>query len=172
MSSAIDLLRDAFGRVHENVHAVLDDSSPGQLAFRADARSNSPAWLIWHLTRVQDDHLAPLAGHEQVWTTDGFHERSGVPFGPGVTGYGQEPAEVAALAAVPAELLAAYIDAVHEQTLAFLATLADDDLTRVVDEQWDPPVTLAVRLMSVIDDDTQHVGQAAFAKGLAKRSVS
>ncbi|MHC2184738.1 hypothetical protein ACVLV4_000362 [Rathayibacter agropyri] len=172
MSAAIDLLRDAFGRVHENVHAILDDSTPEQLAFRADARSNSPVWLVWHLTRVQDDHLAPLAGQEQVWTADGFHERSGVPFGSAATGYGQEPAEVAALAAVPAELLAAYVDAVHERTLAFLATLTDEDLARVVDEQWDPPVTLAVRLVSVIDDATQHVGQAAFATGLAERSAS
>ncbi|PPG55338.1 hypothetical protein C5C36_12100 [Rathayibacter sp. AY1G1] len=171
MSAAIDLLRDAFGRVHENVHAVLDDSTPDQLAFRADARSNSPAWLVWHLVRVQDDHLAPLAGHEQVWTADGFHGRSGLPFGPDETGYGQEPAEVAALAAVPAALLAEYADAVHRQTLALLDTLGDEDLARVVDEQWDPPVTLGVRLVSVIDDDTQHVGQAAYAKGLAERSA-
>jgi hypothetical protein len=171
MSAAIDLLRDAFGRVHENVHAVLDGSTPDQLAFRADARSNSPAWLIWHLTRVQDDHLAPLAGREQAWTEGGFHERSGVPFGPEANGYGQEPAEVAALAAVPAEVLGAYADAVHERTLAFLGTLADEDLARVVDEDWDPPVTLGVRLVSVIDDDTQHVGQAAFAKGLAERAA-
>lgn len=170
MSAAIDLLRDAFGRVHENVHAVLDDSTPEQLAFRADARANSAAWLVWHLIRVQDDHLAPLAGREQVWTSQGFHERSGLPFAPEETGYGQEPSEVAALAAVPAALLASYLDAVHEQTLAYLGTLGDDDLARVVDDSWDPPVTLAVRLVSVVDDDTQHAGQAAFATGLAQRA--
>lgn len=170
MSAAIDLLRDAFGRVHENVHAVLDDSTPEQLAFRADARANSAAWLVWHLTRVQDDHLAPLAEREQVWTSEGFHERSGLPFAPDANGYGQDAAEVAALAAVPAELLAAYHDAVHERTLAYLDTLDDGDLARVVDTNWDPPVTLAVRLVSVVDDDIQHVGQAAFAKGLAERA--
>ncbi|MCM6761916.1 DinB family protein [Rathayibacter sp. ZW T2_19] len=170
MSAAIDLLRDAFARVHENVHAVLDDSTPEQLGFRADAQANSPAWLIWHLTRVQDDHLAPLAGHEQVWTAQDFHGRSALPFEPGASGYGQEPSEVAALAAVPAHLLAEYHDAVHQATLAYLDTLSDENLAEVVDRQWDPPVTLGVRLVSVVDDDAQHVGQAAFAKGLAERS--
>ncbi|MWV50655.1 DUF664 domain-containing protein [Rathayibacter sp. VKM Ac-2803] len=170
MSAAIDLLRDAFGRVHETVHAVLDDSTPEQLAFRADPQANSAAWLIWHLTRVQDDHLAPLAEREQVWTADGFHERSGLPFAPEASGYGHSPAEVAALAAMPADLLSSYVDAVHEKTLAYLDTLADDELARVVDTRWDPPVTLAVRLVSVVDDDIQHAGQAAFVKGLAERA--
>jgi hypothetical protein len=161
MSAAIDLLRDAFDRVHENVHAVLDDITPEQLGFRADAQANS---------RVQDDHLAPLAGHEQVWTADDFHARSALPFEPRASGYGQEPSEVAALAAVPAHLLAEYHDAVHAKTLAYLDTLSDEDLAEVVDRQWDPPVTLGVRLVSVVDDDAQHVGQAAFAKGLAERA--
>ncbi|QHC67309.1 DUF664 domain-containing protein [Rathayibacter oskolensis] len=170
MSAAIDLLRDAFGRVHETVHAVLDDATPEQLAYRADPQANSAAWLIWHLTRVQDDHLAPLAEREQTWTAGGFHERSGLPFAPEASGYGQSPAEVAALAALPADLLAEYVDAVHEQTLAYLGTIDDDDLPRVVDTRWDPPVTLAVRLVSVVDDDIQHAGQAAFVKGLAERA--
>ncbi|MBF4461812.1 MULTISPECIES: mycothiol transferase [unclassified Rathayibacter] len=172
MTASIDLLRDAFGRVHENVHAVLEDSTPERLAFRADARANSPAWLVWHLLRVQDDHLAPLAGHEQAWTAEGFHERSGLPFAPAETGFGHDPEQVAALAALPAPLLASYADAVHERTLAFLDALDDSDLERVVDDSWDPPVTLGVRLVSVVDDDAQHIGQAAFAMGLAERAES
>jgi hypothetical protein len=44
--------------------------------------------------------------------------------------------------------------------------LSDDDLGRIVDERWDPPVTLAVRLVSVIEDDLQHAGQAAFVRGI------
>ena len=37
---------------------------------------------------------------------------------------------------------------------------------RVVDRTWDPPVTLGVRLVSILDDDTQHAGQAAYVRGL------
>ena len=54
----------------------------------------------------------------------------------------------------------------HEATVAYLATVTPEDLDRIVDERWDPPVTLGVRLVSVVSDDLQHAGQAAYVRGL------
>jgi hypothetical protein len=48
-------------------------------------------------------------------------------------------------------------------------SLSEADLTRVVDRNWDPPVTVSVRLVSVIADDLQHVGQAAYVRGILQR---
>ena len=126
--------------------------SPDQLAWRADEDANSIAWLVWHLTRIQDDHVAGVAGTEQVWTTGGWADRFDLPFTPDSTGYGHGPADVAAVR-VGADLLLGYHDATHERTVAYVATLTDADLPRVVDCNWDPPVTLAVRLVSVVSDD-------------------
>jgi hypothetical protein len=67
------------------------------------------------------------------------------------------------------DLLTGYHDAVHARAVEFVATLTDDDLARVVDRRWDPPVTMAVRLVSVLDDCAQHVGQAAFVRGVLER---
>ena len=53
--------------------------------------------------------------------------------------------------------------------MAVVGTVTDDDLDRIVDERWDPPVTLAVRLVSVVDDCLQHAGQAAYARGILSR---
>jgi len=69
----------------------------------------------------------------------------------------------------PAELLLEYVDAVHAATLGYLTGVTDDDLDRVVDTAWDPPVTLGVRLISVISDGLQHAGQAAYIRGVAER---
>ena len=135
-------------------------------ARRRDA--NSIAWLVWHLLRVQDDHVADVAGTEQVWTAQGYAGRFGLPFDERATGYGQTAEEVGQVR-VAADLLREYADAVTDATLAFLATVGPDDLDRVVDERWDPPVTLGVRLVSVVDDDAQHLGQAAYVKGLLPR---
>jgi uncharacterized damage-inducible protein DinB len=167
MTSA-DLLADAFGRVREAVHRAVDGLSIEQLSFRIDGRANSIAWLAWHLARIQDDHVADAAGTEQAWTSDGWAERFGLPFNELATGYGHNFEQVAAVRA-SAELLTAYYDAVHERTLRFVATLTDADLPRIVDEGWDPPVTLAVRLVSVISDDLEHAGQAAFIRGILDR---
>lgn len=164
-----DVLNDAFGRIRGVVHRGVDGLTPEQLAFRVDAEANSIAWLVWHLTRIQDDHVAGVAGLPQVWIEGGWADRFGLPFSPTEIGYGQSSDEVAAVRVESAELLTAYHDAVYEQTIRYVSTLTDDDLPRIVDRSWDPPVTLGVRLVSVISDDLQHAGQAAFVRGLIER---
>ncbi len=164
-----DLLVDSFGRIREVVHEVVDGLTPEQLAFRVDRQANSIAWLVWHLTRIQDDHLADAARAEQVWTSRGWAERFGLPFGPLATGYGHGADDVAAVRVQSGDLLVGYHDAVHEQTTRYVGPLVDADLARIVDEAWDPPVSLGVRLVSVIADDLQHAGQAAFVRGVVER---
>jgi hypothetical protein len=164
-----ELLVDAVGRIRGIVHRVLDGLTTEQLAFRVDPEANSIAWLVWHLTRIQDDHLAHAFQGEQVWTAGGWLERFGLPFDPRDTGYGHRAGEVAAVGVVSGELLAGYHDAVHQQTTRYLGELSDADLARVVDRSWDPPVTLGVRLVSVIADDLQHAGQAALVRGILQR---
>ncbi|WP_026875290.1 mycothiol transferase [Jiangella gansuensis] len=166
---ASDVLVDGFGRIRERVHDVVGGLTPDELAFRVDDDANSIAWLVWHLTRVQDDHVAEAAGHEQRWTAGGWAERFGLPFPPGATGYGHRSQDVAAVTVSDPALLTDYHDAVHEATVAYVRQLTDADLDRIVDERWDPPVSLGVRLVSVIDDDAQHVGQAAFIRGVVTR---
>jgi len=161
----VQLLTDAFERVVDNGQAVVDGLGDDQLTHRVGPEANTIAWLVWHLTRVQDAQVADVAGREQVWTSQGYAERFALPFDVSATGYGQSPAEVGQVRA-PAELLAAYLRATHEQTLDVLGTLGEADLDRVVDTRWDPPVTLGVRLVSIADDDMQHVGQAAYVRGL------
>jgi uncharacterized damage-inducible protein DinB len=168
MTSA-DLFVDAFSRIREVVHAVADGLTPEQLAFRVDSRANSIAWLVWHLTRIQDDHVADAAQAEQVWISHGWMERFGFPFHPRATGYGHGPDDVAAVQVKSADLLVGYYDAVHEQTTRYVERLTDADLARIVDRSWDPPVSLGVRLVSVIADDLQHAGQAAFVRGVVQR---
>lgn len=168
MSHANALLVDGFGRVRENVHAVVEGLGRDQLVHRLDPEANTIAWLVWHLTRVQDDHVAALAGREQAWTADGWADRFGLPFAPEDHGYGHTSGEVAAVDVEPG-LLLGYHDAVHARTVAYVEGLRDEEYDDVVDRSWDPPVTRAVRLVSVMDDDMQHVGQAAFVRGVVER---
>jgi len=171
MAIANQLLQDAFDRVRETVHGVVDGLSAEQLAARVDAESNTVAWLVWHLARVQDDHVAELAGSEQVWTAHGWVDRFDLPFDASATGYGQSAEEVGSVR-VEAEVLTGYLDAVQLRTQEYVDGLRDEDFPRVVDEAWDPPVTLAVRMVSVVNDCTQHAGQAAFLRGMLQRRGS
>ncbi len=170
MTTTAELLADGFDRIRGLVHEVLADLDPADVAWRPDPAANSIAWLVWHLARVQDDHLASAAGTEQVWTAGGWADRFGLDRPTGSIGYGDSAADVAGVTVADVGLLAGYSDAVSAQTARWVAGLTDADLDRVVDESWDPPVTLAVRLVSVLSDDLQHAGQAAYVRGLLDRS--
>lgn len=172
MSLAHDLLTDAFGRVHEDLPAVVADLTREQLRWRPDPDANPVGWLVWHLTRVQDDHLAGVGQVSQAWTEEGYADRFGLPYPLEAHGYGQTRADVDAFDVPGPQLLVDYHDAVHRLTLRVLADLeagGDDGFTRVVDFRWDPPVTVAVRLVSVVNDITQHLGQAAYLRGMLDR---
>jgi hypothetical protein len=163
-----DVLVDAFERIRDAVHPAVNGLSAEQLAFRPNGESNSIAWLVWHLTRIQDDDVAGLHRIEQAWTEGGWSEHFALPFDPADTGYGHGPDDVAKVTA-DAALLLGYFEAVHEKTVAYLRTLSTADLEQVVDPSWDPPVTVGIRLVSVIADDLQHVGQAAYVRGMVQR---
>lgn len=166
--SGTDLLLDAFGRIREIVHDVLDGLSQEELDCRVAADANSIGWLIWHLTRVQDDHIAAAGGLTQVWVSGGWAERFGLPLHQTDIGYGHDSAQVGVVRP-PRDLLASYHDATYEQTVSFVHGLTETDFEKIVDRSFDPPVTMAVRLVSVLADDLEHAGQAAFIRGLLER---
>jgi len=161
-----DLLVDAFGRVRESVHGAVSGLSEEQLAARLDPGANSIAWLVWHLTRVQDDHVCGVAGVEQAYSAKGWAKRFDLPFDDAAIDYGHSSADVAAVRVADPALLLDYYEDVHRQTLEYVRGLTAADLDRVVDERWDPPVTAGVRLVSILGDCLQHLGQAAYVRGL------
>ena len=140
MGAANDLLLDGYDRIAQSVPDVLDGLGTDGAAWRPDDESNSVGWLVWHLTRVMDA---------------------------GDTGYGHDADDVAKVRFADLDVLAAYHRAVQERAATYLATVTD--LDRVVDDRWDPPVTLGVRLVSVLDDAARHVGQAQYLRGLVDR---
>lgn len=166
-----ELLSEAYGRISGIVHRAVDGLDAGGLAWRPDPAANSIGWLVWHLTRVQDDHVAELAGRDQVWETGPWAERFGLAPGTMDTGYGHSTEEVAAVRPEGADVLVEYLDAVLDMTQEHLQTLNEADLDRIIDTSWDPPVTMGVRLVSVVSDDLQHAGQAAYLRGVYDRTV-
>lgn len=164
-----DVLRDAFGRVVEDFEAAVTGLSAAELAHRPDAEANSIAWLLWHATRVQDDHVAELADRPQVWGSEGFAERLGFPFDVLDIGYGHSSDEVATVTPDGPDELLEYLRVVTARTGEYLSTIDAAELDRIVDQRWDPPVSAGVRLVSVIDDCMQHAGQARYVRGLIER---
>lgn len=160
---AIDVFLDAFVRNHEALHRTLTDLTDDELA-----REPHPpiGWLAWRLTRVMDNNLARLSGGKQLWIAKGWAARFGMP--PNPDDYGRSVThtreQVRAFRAA-AKLLLEYHDAVHEALMAYLESLTDDDLMRKLDEpRYQPLPTVAVRLVSVLENAMTNRGQISYLK--------
>lgn len=162
----VELLLDAFGRIRELVEQIADELDDRTATLQVDQGANTPSWLLWHLARVQDDHVAALAGVAQAWDT--WADRFDLPFDHRDIGYGHDVEQVLQVRA-PGRLLNDYHRDVDALTRRYVETLDVAELARVVDEDWDPPVTVSMRLVSVLGDAWQHAGQAAFVLGVSRR---
>lgn len=166
--TAIDVLLECYGRIPDLLRDVIDGIDPATLLHQPviDGHpNNSIGWIVWHIGRMVDAQIAELTGSAEVYA-DGWAKRLGVPYPASTHGYGQNAADVARFTVASPNALSDYYDAVHARTVEALHAMRPDDLNRVVDERWDPPVTALVRLVSVVDDAAQHAGQAAYLKGL------
>lgn len=168
--AAREILRDSFTRIIEHVDDLTDDLPDEVSFYRPTAASgqqaNSIAWLIWHSARITDAQLADIAGIEQAWFRGGWVDRFALDLPREDHGYGHTAEEVGKVRA-PGNLLAGYYHAVHRMTLEYIAGVTDEELARIVDQDWNPPVTASVRLVSIIDDCAQHLGTAKYLRGIA-----
>lgn len=160
------VLLEIYGRIPPLVGEVLRGLPQEAVVARPAPKVNTIAWLVWHLTRVQDHHVSDILKTEQLWVGGDWAERVGLAPDPSNTGYGHSPDDVATVTPRDSSILEAYLEAVQARTVAMLERLEPADLERVVDRRWDPPVTMGVRLVSIADDGLQHVGQAAYIRGL------
>ena len=160
------LLLELYGRVPPLAREAVDGLSASQLTRAPAEGTNTIGWLVWHIARVQDHHVAELLGEDQIWVSGDWAARFGLDPDPRNIGYGHSPDDVAAVRPDGPDALIEYLDAVDARTRKMLEGLSAEDLDEIVDRRWDPPVTRGVRLVSIADDSLQHVGQAAYVRGL------
>lgn len=164
-----EILVEAYGRIQQLVHQSVSGIETDDLVFRPEADANSIAWLLWHLTRTQDDHVSEIAARDQIWTSGEWVGRDRLPDDPAATGFGYTSEQVAAVRPTSAAVLTGYHDAVFGATVEYLNTIDASELDRVIDRSYDPPVTVGVRLVSVLSDNLQHAGQARYVNGIVKQ---
>jgi Protein of unknown function (DUF664) len=161
-----ELFLELYSRIPPLARSAVEGLDVDRLTYAPTPSANTIAWLVWHLARVQDHHVAEVLGADQLWIGGPWAARFGLAPDSTNTGYGHAAGQVAAVRPDGPQVLLEYLDAVDRRTRTMLAGLVPGDLDRIVDRRWDPPVTLGVRLVSIADDSLQHAGQAAYLRGL------
>lgn len=134
-----------------------------QLNTHPAGHPNSVAWLLWHAGREVDVQLAYLSGEAQQW--DAFRSRFTLGDLGETVGYGHTTEQAGQIKVNDQSLLVDYLEAALTALIDYTSGLPDAAFDEIVDRNWEPPVTRAQRLTSIIDDASQHVGQAAYASG-------
>lgn len=160
--NTIDILTDLSQRPLQAATA-LPRLSADQLNDHLGGHPNSVAWLLWHSGREIDVQLSALTGAPEQW--EDFRERFGLGEIGETFGYGHSPEQAAEIRVDDQQLLVDYLTATLNAFTEYVSTLSEAALDDIIDENWTPPVTRGVRLVSIIDDAIQHVAQAAFIAG-------
>ena len=164
-----ELMIDGYGRVLQILERALDGLTQEDLNEQPHTDCNNMGWLAWHLARVQDRHFANLMEEEQLWITDRWHTRFNRPLDPNDTGGRHTSEQVAAFQSPEVATLLEYYRTVYNRTKRYISSLSETDLDRQLNEpQYQPLPTVGVRIVSVLCDNLQHVGQVAYLRGLLK----
>ena len=158
-----DLLLELYGRIPEHVHQAVDGLTVEELTATPEPGCNPIGWIVWHLTRVQDHHVAELLDQPQIWESGDWARRFGVDPDPQNTGFGHGPEEVAAIRPEGPEVLAEYYAAVAARTDDLVRTLDLDVSFPLPEAPWFPPgAQRSVRraLMHIAAETAQHAGHA------------
>jgi hypothetical protein len=105
---------------------------------------------------------------EQLWIKDGWHERFHRKPDPNETGWGHSFEEVGKFRVLDIQMLLDYHRAVMKTSIGYLNRLSEEELERECPASWQPGTTapVSLRIIGNINDCFQHVGQAAYVRGL------
>ena len=163
LTASLERSRERFDRA---LNGVTVEQANTQPAPRTAPRVDSLSWLVWHTAREIDLQVSTLTGTEALWTAGGFKERFALPLPDDTEDWRHTPEQAAQVVVGDLGLLFAYLDDAYALAITYLRSLTPETLDDIVDDSWDPPVTRAVRLASVIDDAAQHSGQAVYTRRL------
>ena len=155
----IMLMQMSFTRMKQAIEGLTDE----QLSFQPDPASNSIGWLVWHLSRWKDIQTARVAGEAEVWISDGWAGRFGLPGDR--NGNGDTPEQVAAFRAERG-LLEGYAEAAHDAALRRMRAATPEQLTRTVSSPGRPDRPAYRSLLINAIDYTEHTGQIAYLRGM------
>ncbi|MCZ6539289.1 MAG: DinB family protein [Chloroflexi bacterium] len=157
-------LNEYYGKLKQSVEGL----TPEELLWQPAPESNHILWTVWHMARVSDRWAnSTMLGGEELWARDGWAERLGMPVER--YGRGETPEQVRDFPPVDIGLVFEYFDAAHASLLAMIDGLEEADLDRDVYAAYrDESLNIGWILGHILAEESQHLGQVAYIRGMIK----
>ena len=162
-----DIIQMALGEYMDQLRKALDGLTPEERRFQPAPQAHHIDFVVWHMARVEDSWINRFAQRtDQIWTRDGWFQRFGIP--EDGHGYGFTAEQVADLPRFDLDEMMAYADSVRRETLRYLEGLTHDDLAISPGPDVRPGYTIGRMFSHVIVEESQHVGQVAYLRGIQR----
>ena len=162
-----EIIRMALDEYMEELKKALDGLTAAERRFQPSPEAHHVDFAVWHMARVEDDWVQRFAQRaDPVWKRDGWPERLGMSERD--SGYGYSAEQVAALPRFDLADMMAYYDSVRTETVRFLDGLKAEDLDEAPHPERRPGYTVGKMFSHVIVEESQHVGQVAYLRGLQR----
>lgn len=162
-----DAIRSGLEEYLDGLKRAVDGLTPAELRWQPTLASNSISWIVWHMARVEDRWVnRVLRGDVERWIRDGWHEKFGMS--EEAHGFGETEAQVRAMPEVAMSDLLAYFDAVRQSTLAHLEHMTPADLEATYSHPRRSGITGAWILGHILVEESQHLGQVAYIRGMIR----
>jgi len=162
-----EILINSYEDIHGEMKRVFKGLTKDDLGWQPKPDCNSIGWLAWHLLRVEDNQVAYLFDEEQLWIKDGWHSKFDRPADAKDVGFGNTPKQVAEFKSPDIQLFLDYSEAIFKRIKNHFLSMSAADLDQPLNQYWGKtPVKLGWRLISVLEDCFQHIGQIAYVRGL------
>jgi hypothetical protein len=164
------LLAEVYLKLSSEFENILDGLALEDLHRRPAPDANTIGWLLWHTTRSLDRTIGDVIRGEQLWIKEGWYARFNREPDPNETGVGHSFREAGEFKVPDIQTLRDYHRAVISVTLEYLGSLSETELDKEFEASYSSGTTAPVhrRILGNINDCFQHVGQAAYVRGLLK----
>ena len=150
----------------DELRRAVEGLTPAERRFQPTPDSHHIDFVLWHMARVEDNWVQEFGrGVGSVWERGGWAAKLRLP--EQGNGWGYTAGQVAELPQFDLELLNEYAEAVRAGTIEFLDGLSPDDLDRFPDPKR-PRACIGSMLSHVIVEESQHVGQVAYLRGIQR----
>jgi uncharacterized damage-inducible protein DinB len=162
-----DAIKSGLEEYLDGLTKAVDGLTPAELRWQPTLASNPIAWIVWHMARVEDRWVnRVLRSDVEIWTRDGWHEKFGMDAE--AHGFGETPDQVRAKPDLAISDLLAYFEAVRQSTLEYLARMTLADLAATYTHPRRSGITGAWILGHILVEESQHLGQVAYIRGMIR----
>lgn len=169
MNFSKESIISAVQEYYEALKNALNGLDKYELSWKPSIESNNIIFLVWHMSLIEDNLINKVLGKkERIWISQDYFKK--YPSLKNETGYGFNITQLQEFPIMDIDWIMHYFDKVRNTTNNMIESLTNEDLSN--DFLFGSNKVIKVKgfwvLGRLIVEESQHLGQIAYIRGMIK----